>query len=578
MRNIRYLIFLLFSFSFLLTDAQNRFPAEYFRSPLDIPVYLSGTFGELRTNHFHAGIDIKTQGVEGKKVYAVADGYVSRIKVSLWGYGNAIYITHPNGLVSVYGHLQKFSNKINQYVRENQYKRKSFVIELYPDKDLLKVKKGEVIALSGNTGGSMGPHLHFEIRDAGNQHPLNPLLFKSIKIKDKKKPVIAELAVYPVGNNAVVNDVADTLFFSVTGSDGKYGLRGSPLKVHGNIAFGLRAYDRMDDTHNKNGIFQEQLFVDSVLVFDVIMKELSFYTGRYINSLVDYHYYQKKHRRLIRTELDTNNQLAIYRTVQNNGIFNFDDTLVHTAQYIVKDAYGNASVFNFSLEGYHPEKVIKKEYPYTGDDRVVDVLFSKEAEIVLNDLKVIFPAGSFYRSQTVNYGVRSGSDDAYSNIFIIGNRFIPVQKYCSVSIKLNREIDDTLTSKLYVARVGEKGNTSYAGGTYNKGWMDFKTRSLGQYTVLIDTIAPKIKPLNVSNRKNVSGQKTLRFFISDKPTSIKKYNGFINGKWVLMEYNPKKGVITYRFDWLLKKGKNHFKLYVLDNRDNETIYEAEITR
>jgi len=573
--HMRHVILLMLSFLSLLGNTQNEYPADYFRPPLDIPLYLSGTFGELRTNHFHAGIDIKTQGVEGKKVYAVADGYISRIKVSLWGYGNAIYIIHPNGYVSVYGHLQKFNKRINQYVRENQYKRKSFVIELYPDKDQLKVTKGEVIALSGNTGGSMGPHLHFEIRDERNQHPVNPLLFRSIKIKDKAKPVVAELAVYPVDDTTIINDLADTMFLAVTGENGKYRLA-SPVKVHGSIAFGLRAYDRMDDTHNKNGIFQEQLFVDSVLVFDVQMKELSFYTSRYINSLVDYNYYQKKKRRLIRTQLDTNNQLAIYRTIQNNGIFIFNDTLLHTAQYIVKDAYGNASVFSFLIKGYLPKIKMKKHPVFPADDSVINVGFSKAAEISLNDLKVTFPAKAFYRSQLVNYGVSIGSKNAYSNVFIIGNRFIPLQKYCSASVKLNREVQDELTSKLYVAKVGKKGETSFAGGTYQDGWMSFKTRTLGNYTVLMDTIPPTIKPLNVSNGKNVSKQKSLRFLISDKPTGIKKYNGFLNGKWVLMDYNPKKGVVTYRFDWLLKKGKNEFKLYVLDNRDNETIYEAEI--
>ena len=576
MQNIRFLFLLMLLFFFSLIKAQNQFPADYFRPPLDIPMYLSGTFGELRSNHFHAGIDIKTQGVEGKKVYAAADGYVSRIKVSLWGYGNALYITHPNGLVSVYGHLQKFDEEIEQYVRKNQYKRKSFVIELFPDKELLKVKKGDVIALSGNTGGSMGPHLHFEIRDAGNQHPMNPLLFNSIKIKDHAKPRIIELAVYPVGEESVINDMADTLFVPVQGGSGKYGLKESLIKVHGKVSFGLRAYDRMDETRNKNGIYREQLYIDSSLVFDVEMKELSFYTARYINSLVDYHYYQKKKRRLIRSELDTNNQLAIYRTVLENGVFDFEDTVPHKVQYLVKDAYGNSSVFTFEVQGYLPDTIIRKPVIIHKGDSLVNIRFARKAEIYLDGLRVSMPANALYRSQPVNFGVRVGNSKTYSDIYIVGNRFIPVQKYCEVSLKVKSPVSDSLSLKLYVAKIEKDERGDYVGGKFKDGWMNFKTRTLGNYSVMIDTIPPTIKPLNVKSGKNVSNQKSLKFLISDKPTGIKKYSGFLNGKWILMEYNPKKGVITYHFDWLMKKGKNLFKLYVFDNRNNEAVYEAVI--
>jgi hypothetical protein len=577
MYKIRGYLLSLFLFIFVSGMAQKQFPADYFRPPLDIPMYLSGTFGELRSNHFHAGIDIKTQGVEGKNVFAVADGYVSRIKVSLWGYGNVIYITHPNGLISVYGHLQRFNKVINRFVRKGQYKRKSYVVELFPDKDELVVKKGDVIALSGNTGGSMGPHLHFEIRDAGNQHPLNPLLYKSIKIKDRTKPVIAELAIYPVGNSSVVNNGTDTLFLPVVRKGNTYSLKNDQaINVSGKIAFGLRAYDKMDEINNKNGIYEEKLYLDSVLVFDIQMKELSFYTTRYINSLIDYNYYQKKKRRLIRTELDTNNQLSIYRTIKNNGVFNFDDTLSHQLEYMVKDAYGNSSRFMFLVKGSNPGDVIVKSQKPSKEDSVVFVHFAKQAEINFNGFKMTFSANAFYRSQEVSYGKQAGSEENYADVYRIGSRFIPLQKRCSFSIKLNRTVVDSLYSKLYIAKVGKGGSLNYSGGVFEDGWMTGKSRSLGEFTVAIDTIPPAIKPVNVKDGKSVTKQRYLKFIITDKPTGIKKYAGFLNGKWVLMEYNPKKATLTYNFDWLLKKGKNNFKLVVIDNRDNKTVYEANL--
>lgn len=577
MYKIRGYLFSFFLFIFVSGMAQKQFPADYFRPPLDIPMYLSGTFGELRSNHFHAGIDIKTQGVEGKNVFAVADGYVSRIKVSLWGYGNVIYITHPNGLISVYGHLQRFNKVINRFVRKGQYKRKSYVVELFPDKDELVVKKGDVIALSGNTGGSMGPHLHFEIRDAGNQHPLNPLLYKSIKIKDRTKPVIAELAVYPVGNSSVVNNGTDTLFLPVVRKGNTYSLKNDQaINVSGKIAFGLRAYDKMDEINNKNGIYEEKLYLDSVLVFDIQMKELSFYTTRYINSLIDYNYYQKKKRRLIRTELDTNNQLSIYRTIKNNGVFNFDDTLSHQLEYMVKDAYGNSSRFMFLVKGSNPGDVIVKSRKPSKEDSVVFVHFAKQAVINFDGFKMTFSANAFYRSQEVSYGKQAGSEENYADVYRIGSRFIPLQKRCSFSIKLNRTVVDSLYSKLYIAKVGKGGSLDYSGGVFEDGWMTGKSRSLGEFTVAIDTIPPAIKPVNVKDGKSVAKQRCLKFIIADKPTGIKNYAGFLNGKWVLMEYNPKKATLTYNFDWLLKKGKNNFKLVVIDNRDNKTVYEANL--
>ncbi len=575
---ILQIVFWIFIFLFAPdASAQKSFPAGYFRPPLNIPLYLSGTFGELRSNHFHAGIDIKTEGVEGLKVYAAADGYVSRVKVALGGYGNAIYITHPNGYTTVYGHLKTFNKKIAAYVHKNQYKRKSFVVDLFPEKGLLKVTKGEVIALSGNTGGSLGPHLHFEIREAANQHPLNPLLFKSIKISDNKKPVVAQLVIYPVADTSLVNNKHDTAFYTVIPSKNGYVLKNdSVVDVFGKIAFGLRAYDRMNKIRNKNGIYCERLFIDSVAVFNIKMDELSFYTSRYINSLIDYRYFKQTKRRLVRTQLDTNNRLTVYKTIKSNGVFSFNDTLPHSAEYVVSDAYGNKSRFAFSIKNVRPDTVISFKKSNKNDHSVF-VVFSKKASIKTDSLRVHFPANTFYCSQKINYGWQSGGDtDYFSPVYFVGDKYIPVQKYFNISMAVSRPVPDSLRSKLYIAKYNDDGKWDFAGGQFDKGWLTAKMRSAGKFVVLTDTVSPEIKAVNIAGNKKVANRKELQIKITDKQTGIKKYAGFLNERWILMEYNPKKAMLTYRFDRLLKKGKNRFKLVVFDNRDNKSVYETDL--
>ncbi len=319
-------------------------------SPLDIPLYLSGTFGELRNNHFHSGLDIKTEGREGLPIHVAEDGYVSRIKVSTRGYGKAIYITHPNGYVTVYGHLQKFNDAIQQYVKEVQYKKESFSIQDYPKKDALIVKKGEIIAWSGNTGGSSGPHLHFEVREEASQHPINPLFFDGISIKDEFRPKILELGIYPVDEHSLINGSNDTVFYMVSGSGLNHFLdKKIKIEVSGRVSFGLRSYDPMNDISNKNGIYSLEMQIDTVTVFKLEMDKLSFATTRYMNSLIDYGYYKKQRRRMIRTQVDTNNRLFNYRNVNSNGIFTFTDGKKHKITYRVKDVYGNSSALHLAL-------------------------------------------------------------------------------------------------------------------------------------------------------------------------------------------------------------------------------------
>ena len=440
-----FILFLLFLLGFVLLindiAAQSKdYPSDYFRPPLETPLYLSGTFGELRSNHFHSGIDIKTGGTEGKNIYAIADGYVSRIKISTGGYGKAIYITHPNGYVSVYGHLQKYNKQIQEFVTSYQYKKESFTVEIFPEKDRLKINKGDVIAISGNTGSSAGPHLHFEIREEATQHPVNPLLFESLKIKDYYRPKILEIALYPVDEHATINGENDTVFYIVAGWGDEHYLRDNPdVTVSGRISFGIRTYDLMNDIPNKNGVYKIETVLDTTQIFGLKMDEFSFSTTRYINSLIDYGYYKKKKRRMVRTEIDTNNRLNTYGNVVSNGIIVFDDSLNHTVKYIVSDAYGNTAKLQFEINSVVndsvQQKIAKKE------PKGIYFDFRKQHEIAKENITLSFPSNAFYKSFYFELGVDSSggyscsSGRRVSPVYNVHNKFTAVQKPFSIKIK-----------------------------------------------------------------------------------------------------------------------------------------------
>jgi len=568
------LLVIVFSLVTLSLIAQQKYPQHYFRSPVGFPVYLSGTFGELRDGHLHAGIDIKTGGVRGKKVYAVANGYISRIKVSLYGYGKALYITHPNGYVSVYGHLEKFNPQLQYYVKAIQYKREHFTVQIFPPKDSIKVKKGEVIALSGDTGGSLGPHLHFEIRGKKLRSPINPLLFGSIKVVDNLSPKIVQLSVYPVFPESRINSKPDTLILPVAGHGKACYLKNMPvIYVRGPVSFGLRTYDVMNGTHNKNGIYSLKLFEDTALVYALKIDKISFSTDRYVNSLIDYNYYEKTGKRLVRTQLDTNNRLGNYRKMVNHGIFVFHDTLPHHFRYVVRDAYGNTAALKFTVQDKPAtEKVSKKPPKETG----IFIRFNRPAKIDSGDISLYFPKDCFYRSFYFHLKKFPATATTFSPVYAVHNRFVPVQKFFSLTIKAD-SLPGSLKEKTYIAYApDQREDFSWVGGSWSGNTIHVKTRDLGDYTLMIDTVPPTIKTVNFSNETNVAGKRFLKVVIEDDRSGIKDYRPTLNGHWILMEYDLKSKTLTYHFDRYLKKGKNEFKLIVHDNVGNERVYKAVI--
>ncbi|MEJ2594329.1 MAG: M23 family metallopeptidase, partial [bacterium] len=476
----------------------------------------------------------------GKPVYAIGGGYVSRIKVSTGGYGKVVYITHPDGFVSVYGHLQRFTGALADYVKALQYRKESFVIEAYPDKEALPVRKGDVIAYSGNSGSSSAPHLHFEIREEASQHPVNPLMFNGFEVKDFFRPRILELAVYPVDDASLINGKNDTAFFPVAGWGEEHYLQGNPkIEVSGKVSFGIRTYDPMNDVPNKNGIYTIDFYRDDARVFGLEMNKVSFATTRYLNSLIDYGHYKKEGGRLVRTQVDTNNRLFNYREVINNGILIFPDSTVSTMKYVVKDVKGNTSSLEFVVKSTGNKDYAKRERELIGES---DGRFLS------------------FKDSTI-----------YSPVYHVHNRFTPVHKSFSVKI-IPEGYADSIAKKLYIAYRDGKGNSWYIGARWDEGWLSAESRLLGDYVVMADTIPPELKPVNIS------GSSKIKLRISDRETGISRYRGEINGEWVLFEYEPKKNLLEYQPDEHLVAGENRLELTVRDLLGNETVYMTVISR
>ena len=560
------IIFLLLS-NRLLSQTES-FPQ--YPNPVKIPVFLSATFGEIRTNAFHAGVDIRTQGVEGKEVFAVADGYVSRIGVSPFGYGKVLYITHNDGFTSVYAHLSKFNKKIGEFVKDKQYEEKSFAQNIILEEGQFPIKRGDFLGFTGNSGGSGGPHLHYEIRYTETQEPVNPMFF-GLKIKDAKKPCIKGLAIYPLENSSV-NGQNSAVYLDVKNEDNTYFIDNDVFKVNGDIAFGINVFDQADGSNNKNGPYSIELFVEDVLTFSVISYKYSYSETRYVNSLIDYQYFKRNKERFIRTEIDEFNELKIYE--ETNGVINVNQGDTLNIKYVVKDYNDNVSTLDFVLIG--------EEKPVFENNEILSRLYHRifdgeAAEISMDGFEAEIPEYAFYK----NVAIEISQIDTLGNIFSyyayqLGNEEIPLHK----RIKIRIMPDDRFAgdTSLYVASVNSDGSYSFLGNKFVDGYIEAQTNVLGTYVIVKDTVMPIVKPVNFKNKSSISDNWSLRVEIEDKETGIAKYDMYVNDEWVLADYDAKNKLLIYQIDNHVKKGRNTFKVIVTDMIGNMTVYSTALIR
>ncbi|MCB0804827.1 MAG: M23 family metallopeptidase [Bacteroidales bacterium] len=560
-------------FSFLVTvqlNGQSTFPQDYFVSPLDIPLKLSGTFAELRTDHFHSGIDIKTGEQTGLNIYAIAGGYVSRIKIQEGGYGKALYITHPNGYVSVYGHLEKFNDRIGKFVLESQYQQESYTIDLYLTPDDITVEKGEIVAYSGNSGYSGGPHLHFEIRREADQHPINPLLF-GFRVADQRAPVINLLRVYPFGPNTLINgsNKAIDLYPKITGSRYVVGAQDT-LHIGGPFYTGINTIDLFNGGINKNGVYRIRLSINSELVYEHEMESFSFSETRYINSLIDYAEFIKNRRQVQKSRVEPNNQLSIYKKVLKDGVFNPQAGDIYRMEYEVSDIAGNSSILSF---------VVKGELPAAEKESVFSATvfnYNSDNTFLNKEIRLDVPKGALYDTLHFVYTSEPGPTGSFSEMYHIHNEYTPLQSWCELAIK-TKDFPVDLSDKLLIVRVDDDNKWSSAGGYYKDGFVHTQIRSFGKYCVASDTLPPQIIPVNIPANGSLLAQQDIRIKIKDELAGIRSYRGTLNGNWILMEYDAKSDLLTYFFDKHLKDGENSFELTVEDESGNVATYRSSLT-
>ena len=580
--------------------------------------FLSGTMGELRSNHFHAGIDIKTGGVTGYKVHAAAEGYISRVKISSYGYGQAIYIKHPNGLTTVYAHLENFSSELEKYIRKQQYKLKRFDVDLYLTANHFTVQKGDVIAYSGNTGGSGGPHLHFEIRNE-REEALNPLLFGFKEIKDNTRPTIKKIFIKPADVQSRVNGyMAQQVFYPRN-----HGIKGYTLKdtifIEGKALMSIDAIDQLDGASNNNGVTQYEVFLDNTSIFSYNNEEVSF-VNKYYNQHIDYKTWCEGKGRAHKCYIDDGNYHSYYKSV-DRGFIQLKDSSVHQVRVVVSDSYNNKSElsywiklkkiplklqapsnFDYSIDNnmlicdlntdscykvnftnefnnFSPSSIIADEkltrilfdmrrgvpYSVSIDSSIYELplqqMIPSGKSVTLNEDRctITFPSGALFDTLYLELSTKGDT-------FAIGNRNIPLNRRVTIKLKLKHQYTNKTQWAVYNISNGNKG---YEGGTWNNNSISFNTKYFGEFTVLKDSIAPKIRYLGL--QKN-----SLRFQISDNLSGISSFNGYINGEWLLFEYDYKRNLIWSVSPYNTSLPKGHFQLIVKDEVGNINKYEIDL--
>ncbi len=540
-----------------------------FQSPLGIDLILAGNFAEMRSNHFHTGLDIKTNGREGYKIYAIDSGYISRINVSHYGYGNAIYITHPNGYTSVYAHLSTFPKQVLDYVRKKQYEKKSETIQVFPGPNELKVKKGDVFAYSGNSGSSSAPHLHFEIRETESENPINPLLF-NFDIKDDIQPKLLDIKVYPL-EGGYINGKKSEYNMDLKGAAGNYTIAyDAPVSFKGKIGLAINTIDYLNGAGNQCGIYTIELYVDEKLKFKQKLEKLDFSTNRYINTHSDYLEYRLNKQSYHKSFVSKNNKLKIYEVIEDKGRIFFEDTLEHNFKYIVKDVYGNTSTVSFKMksEGLSGEE----NETQTGED----VLDANDKNIVQKDgFEAILPRNTIYDDLKYEYKTEHLSN-AHAPLHQFSNDHIPVQQYFVLKLK-TVNIPKGAEDKALIVEMSSNKRHAYAkGGKYYDGWIETEVKSFGNYSVKIDTLPPSVVPINISDGKNMVSLNDIQFKISDNLSGIDTYETYVDEKWILSYYNTRKGSLTIPFDEynIVSEGNHILKVIVKDERKNvtEVIY------
>ena len=527
-------------------------------APLEIPFSISGTFGEPRSSHFHLGIDIKTQGKEGLEVKSISSGSVSRIRISLGGYGKAIYIDHPNKTTSVYAHLKKFAPKIESYIKKFQYENETYTIQKFPKKDKLLIEKGEVIGFSGNTGGSSGPHLHFEIREKKSQKPLNPLLY-DLPVNDLVRPQLQKLFIFYTHENVILNRIQPIILERVNDSLYKTAM----IETSGKIGIGIQMFDRQDYSYSRNGVYSTKVFVNGKIISHYKFDKLIINESKKLYQVIDYKNYTQKRLKIFKLFYKSGNKLNFMNTLVDQGIFKVELGKSYQIIIEIEDFSGNKSTIEAFIEG--TENKIK---PVELRGRLIKT--DREYSFTLKNKELFFPSKTFFNDVKIELFENKDQIEIGPNLFPIANSF---------EIKFGFNEKDSLRSaQTFIAKKMKK-SLVYLPTKLEENKLIAKVNELGVYTLARDSVAPTVVPDNFKKNQWLSNYKSLNLKIDDDFSGIKKYRGTINGEWVLFEYEPKRKILTYDFfDKYSEKLKHNLELEVEDNVGNKKIYKTTFFR
>jgi hypothetical protein len=563
-----YGIILLIIFYAVHTNAQaqphfpnKKYPAKLFRNPLSTPFSLVGNFGECRPNHFHSGIDIRTDGKENKKIYAIEDGYISRVKIEESGFGNAIYINHASGYTSVYAHLNTFYPALENFIKKKQYASKSWKIDMTFFPDQFWVRKGDFIALSGNTGSSQGPHLHLEIRNALTEAPLNPLLFFN-EIQDITKPVIKQLAVYD-GSKSIYEQSPQ--LFKVN----KGLLPKKPIEVQTDKVFvGIEADDYMAIAKGNLGIYEMRLYVDDEWTFAWQMDNISYDITNYLNAHTDYKTRKNKGPWIQLCTQLPNDKLSIYQSANNNhGMIDLSDGQPKDVRIVVYDTKYNSDTISFVLQSKSPananscSQVMKAGKKNTFKNE--DISFTLQEQALYDDI--------CFKSSIKN------SDAPYSHIYQIHYSFVPVHTPFDLMLRPKKEIPEVLKNKIAMVRTASNIESSKKGiaATYTSNYVMAKVKEFGNYEIVIDQKAPQITT-TLKEGMSVKNMKAIYFNVKEETTTIKSCTALLDGQWLRLV--QKGSQYYYTLDEYFPKGTHQLLISATDENNNTSIKKITLTR
>ena len=557
------------NFSLLLVAILSSFlqAQEVTTPPLDIPLKLSGTFGEFRPTHFHAGLDIKTQGKEGFKVSSIKAGSVRRIKVATTGYGKCLYIQHADGTTSVYAHLKKFAPKIESFIKAYQYEKETFLTQKFLKLGEMTLEKGEVIGYSGNTGGSLGPHLHFEIRDTKTETPLNPLQL-GFEIPDSIRPIVQGFYRYKKEGDRLSEKTQLPLERI---NDSVY--QADLQRLGGTHAFGIRLFDRQDLSYNRNGIYKAVVEVNGEEKFSYTFDKIDFRDGKKIDALIDFPTYLKERIRIQKLFRDLDVDYSFLPKTAPDGFVNFEKDRAYQIEIVVEDYIHNKTYISFYVEG-------KEDFPAAPVAAMKNpIAIDKDYLFAFEQHEVYVPKNTFY--QSIDLVINEKKDT-----LIIEEIPFPQRKGFELSVTIPKALDSIERQQLSLAvydpkeeEEEEEQQLRYVLTDKKDSILQTKYAYAGQYVLTKDSLAPTIKPLNFKDQQWMSNYKFLEVEVDDEFSGVKSYRATINGQWILMEHEPKNKTLIYNFaDIKFDQTQLNFELEVEDQVGNSSVFNATIFR